>query len=179
MLSFGSVEVICGCMSCGKTETLIRRLRQAVRDQKHVRAIKPPIDNRFHATQIRSRSGAFFEALATFDYQAIRAHIEGADVVGFDEAQFFDPEIVAFCESLANHGVRVIIAGLDQDSDGKPFGPMPALMAVADELKKLPASCAVCGGPASKSHYKGEKTQQIVVGASEYEARCRGCKAQR
>ena len=173
----GRIEVITGCMFSGKSEELVRRLRRALIGRKKVIAFKPVIDDRYHASKIGSHIGTFFEAHAVPDSAHISSVLDGHDVVGIDEVQFFDESIVELCEILANEGVRVIVAGLDLDSANKPFGTIvPSLMCLAESVLKLNAVCVVCGEePATRSFHKGSKTEQVEVGADQYEARCRGC----
>jgi thymidine kinase len=174
-MSKGRIEVITGGMFSGKSEELVRRLRRARIAQKQVLAVKHSSDDRYHRTHIGSHTGLTFEAVTAENVAELHAVAPDVDVLGIDEAQFFHPGLVELCESLANQGVRVIVAGLDQDSHGQPFGPIPSLMAVAEEVTKLHAVCVVCGEEASRSYHKGNKTHQVEVGASQYEARCRKC----
>lgn len=173
----GLIEVISGCMFSGKSEELVRRLRRATIGRKKVIAFKPHIDNRYHPSKIGSHIGTLFEAIPISNSQQIPGFLDGHEVVGIDEVQFLDEGIVDLCETLANRGVRVIAAGLDLDSDNKPFGAiLPTLMCLAERVTKLDAVCVVCGDePATRSFYKGKKMTQVAVGADEYEARCRGC----
>lgn len=179
----GWIEVICGSMFCGKTEELIRRVRRARIARQKVQVFKPAIDTRYNAREVTSHNGLQIEAVPVENVAQIRALIEpDTTVVAVDEVQFFDDEIVALCEELAGRGVRVIVAGLDMDFRGEPFGPMPALMARAEQVDKLRAICVVCGKPASRTQriVNGSPASYddpvILVGASEvYEARCRAC----
>lgn len=174
----GRIEVVIGPMFCGKTEELVRRLRRAQIARKEVRAFKPVIDNRYHKTNLGSHGGVFFNAIPIERACDILDHIVGVEVVGIDEGQFFDEGLPALCEDLAGRGVRVIVAGLDLDTDNNPFGTIPTLMCLAEEVTKLSAVCMVCGDtPASRTVYKGSagKAAQIEVGAEQYEARCRKC----
>lgn len=178
----GSIEVICGPMYCGKTEELIRRLFRAKLAKQQVQVFKPVIDDRYGGIfKISSHSGSEFEAIPVKSSQEVEAQIKAeTTVVGFDEVQFFDEGILALANKLANRGIRVLIAGLDLTFTGEPFGIMPQLMAVAEQVDKLSAICMVCGDLASRSqrlvngrpaHYNDPI---IIVGASElYEARCR------
>ena len=159
----------------GKSEELVRRLRRAIIAKKVVRAIKHASDDRYHQTHIGSHAGLTFEAVPLSTVAEMGFVVRGIQVLGIDEAQFFQPGLVEFCEEMANLGMRVIVAGLDQDSNGKPFGPIPHLMSIAEEVTKLHAVCVVCGEEASRSYHKGQKEHQVEVGASQYEARCRGC----
>lgn len=175
-VSKGRIEVITGSMFCGKSEELVRRLRRAIIARKKVVGIKHSSDDRYHQTHIGCHTGVTFEAVALGTVEDISQYLKpDVEVVGIDEGQFFDPGLADLCESLANRGVRVIVAGLDQDSDGRPFSPIPSLMAVAEDVTKLHAVCIVCGDEASRSYHKGSKTHQVEVGAGQYEARCRGC----
>lgn len=177
----GWAEVICGSMFSGKSEELIRRVRRARFAKQSIAVFKPAIDDRYSETAVVSHNGNEIVALPVARAADIWRHIDDeVDVVGIDEAQFFDEGIVDTVAELANHGYRVIIAGLDQDFRGEPFGPMPKLMAMAELVTKLQAVCAVCGSPASRTqrlidgkpaHYDDPV---ILVGAEEaYEPRCR------
>ncbi len=177
----GSVEVITGSMFCGKTEELIRRLRRATIAKQKVQVFKPAIDNRYNVGKVTSHAGDEFEAQPIQAAREILAALEeGATVVAIDEAQFFDDEIIRIVQQLADQGLRVIVAGLDTDFRGEPFGPMPVLMAQAERVDKLQAICMVCGEPATRTqrlvngqpaHYNDPV---VIVGAAEmYEARCR------
>lgn len=175
-MSKGRIEVIAGGMFSGKSEELVRRLRRATIARKRVVAIKHSSDDRYHQAHIGCHTGVTFEATPLKTVEEIALYLDrDIDVVGIDEGQFFEPGLAELCESLANRGVRVLVAGLDQDSSGKPFGPIPSLMAVAEEVTKLHAVCLVCGEEASRSYHKAGKTEQVEVGASQYEARCRMC----
>lgn len=175
--SHGSVEVITGSMFSGKTEELIRRLKRALYARQKVQAFKPRIDVRYDATRIVSHEAVAVDAVAVATSESLEERIEpGTQVVAIDEAQFFDAGIVAVCERLANRGLRVIAAGLDQDFLGRPFPPMPELMAIAEEVTKVHAVCTVCGGPASRSQRLLAASATVLVGGAEaYEARCRLC----
>ena len=178
-MSKGRIEVIAGGMFSGKSEELVRRLRRATIARKKVFAIKHSSDDRYHQTHIGCHTGVTFEATPLRTTVGISQFLDSvsvpAEVVGIDEGQFFEWGLLDLCEELANRGIRVIVAGLDQDSNGKPFGPIPSLMAVAEEVTKLHAVCMVCGEEASRSYHKAGKTEQVEVGASQYEARCRKC----
>jgi thymidine kinase len=179
--SNGSIEVITGSMFSGKTDELIRRLRRARIARQKIQVFKPIIDNRYALEKVTSHAGSEFEARPVQCARDIIALIEpDTTVVALDEAQFFEPEVGLYCQQLAERGVRVIAAGLDQDFRGQPFGPMPQLMALAEHVDKLHAICTLCGGEASRTQrlinnepaYFDEPI--VVVGASElYEARCR------
>ncbi|WP_077329364.1 thymidine kinase [Virgibacillus siamensis] len=183
MKQSGWVEVICGSMFSGKSEELIRRVRRATFGHLSVRVFKPAIDDRYSDGSVVSHNGNSTIARPVKNSDEILADIEGdsnVDVIGIDEAQFFDENIVAVADELANEGIRVIIAGLDTDFRGEPFGPMPKLMALAESVTKLNAICPVCGSPASRTQrlIDGKPASYddpiIMVGASEsYEPRCR------
>lgn len=175
----GWIEVICGSMFSGKTEELIRRLKRALIAQQHVQAFKPLIDDRYHAQAIASHAGRTLQAVAVADSEALAAAIrDETQVVGIDEVQFFSDDIVPMCQMLALRGVRVVVAGLDQDYLGRPFGPMPALMVDAEFVTKALAICVLCGNPAHRSHRNEQvdSGRTIQVGtAAEYVALCRRC----
>lgn len=176
----GRLEVITGPMFCGKSEELIRRLKRARIARQRVACFKPDMDLRYHRTAIASHGAQFHEAETVAGVERLRETVRGrldtVDVVGVDEAQFMDEGIVPLALELVHAGKRVIAAGLDMTFAGEPFGPMPALMAVADEVVKLSAVCVVCGAPAIHSQRVGESLEVVVVGASGvYEARCRRC----
>ncbi|MDT8899412.1 MAG: thymidine kinase [Thermanaerothrix sp.] len=177
----GSVEVITGSMFSGKTDELIRRLRRATIARQKVQVFKPVIDQRYGNEQVKSHAGTAFDAIPIEKASDILKHLDpDTTVIGIDEAQFFDEAIVTLVQELANRGIRVIVAGLDTDFRGEPFGYMPILMAQAERVDKLQAICMVCGEPACRTqrlvngkpaHYNDPV---IIVGASElYEARCR------
>jgi thymidine kinase len=177
----GSLEVICGSMFCGKTEELIRRLRRAEIARQKVQVFKPIIDTRYQVAKVASHSGAAFEALPIEKSAHILERLDqDTTVVGIDEVQFFDSDILDIIQRLVNEDKRVICAGLDTDFRGEPFGVMPTLMAIAEHVDKLQAICMVCGEPASRTQrlVNGKPAFYddpiIIVGASEmYEARCR------
>jgi thymidine kinase len=168
-------------MFCGKTDELIRRLRRATIARQKVQVFKPSIDNRYDEQRVASHAGSTFEAIAISESKEILNQLaENTTVVGIDEAQFFDAEIVEVAENLADHGIRVIVAGLDMNFKGEPFGCMPVFMALAERVDKLQAICMTCGEPASRTQrlVNGQPARyddpEIIVGASEmYEARCR------
>ena len=176
-----SMEVICGSMFCGKTEELIRRLRRAIIARKKVQVFKPAIDNRYTVEKVHSHAGMEIDAVPIDDINDIYKYLEDdTDVIGIDEAQFFSPDIVTVAEDLVNRGKRLIIAGLDTDFRGEPFGSMPILMAKAERVDKLNAICMVCGEPACRTQrlVNGQPAHYddplVIVGTSEmYEARCR------
>jgi thymidine kinase len=175
----GCVEVVCGSMFSGKTEELLRRVKRARLARQRVILFKPRIDNRYDDVKVVSHEGIKAEATAVTSSAELLTFIDRAhlpDVVGIDEAQFFDEAIVDAAEELANAGVRVICAGLDQDYRGKPFGPMAALMSVAEYVTKLQAVCSRCGAAACRSQrLVGMERQLFVGGAADYEPRCRRC----
>jgi thymidine kinase len=171
---YGSIEVIAGCMFSGKTEELIRRLRRAQIAKQRVEIFKPTIDNRYSATEVVSHSQHRIASHIVKQSSEILALATNADVIGVDEAQFFDEGIVEVCEQLANEQKRVIVAGLDLDYRGKPFGPMPNLMAVAEYVTKTLAVCMQSGLPASRTQRMTSSHELVVVGhTDQYEARHR------
>ncbi|MDA3812747.1 MAG: thymidine kinase [Candidatus Cloacimonetes bacterium] len=173
----GWIEVICGSMFSGKTEELIRRVHRAEYARRKIQVFKPEIDNRYEKDHIVShnkmktpsqivKTAWEIHDLAKYD----------TEIIAIDEVQFFDDNIVEVCDKLANNGKRVIVAGLDQDYSGKPFGPMPALLAIAEYTLKLNAICVKCGNPASRTQRLTKSKETVVVGATDiYEARCRNC----
>jgi thymidine kinase len=172
----GWIEVICGCMFSGKTEELIRRLRRAQIARQKVAVFKPMVDTRYSTSHIVSHSDQSLNSILVKEAREIQENAQDAQVIGIDEAQFFGNELVDVCESLANMGKRVIVAGLDQDYRGKPFGPIPSLLAVGEYITKTLAICAVCGNPADRTQRKTKSQDLIVIGAKDiYEARCRKC----
>ena len=172
----GWIEVIAGCMFSGKTEELIRRLRRAKIAKQAVKIFKPKIDNRYSATDIVSHSEQSLPSILIEDINEVLKYSDDAEVIGIDEAQFFNEDIVNICNGLANQGKRVIVAGLDQDYRGIPFDPMPQLLAIAEYITKTLAICVVCGNPADKTQRKTTTSERVVVGAADiYEARCRKC----
>jgi thymidine kinase len=172
----GSIEVICGSMFSGKTEELIRRLRRAQIAKLQVEIFKPKTDTRYDETAVVSHDLNSIHSTPVDHSSAILLYGSNTQIVGIDEAQFFDDELPEVCVKLANKGVRVIIAGLDMDFTGKPFGPMPALMAIAEEVTKVHAVCMKCGGPALFSFRLVENKNQLMLGEKEsYEPRCRAC----
>jgi thymidine kinase len=173
----GWIEVIAGSMFSGKSEELIRRLRRARIARQKVQVFKPRIDTRFSHDHIVSHSEMRHESSTVTTAGEILARVErGTEVVGIDEGQFFDNELVAVANELARRGVRVIIAGLDQDYTGKPFEPMPQLLAVAEYITKTHAICVRCGQPANYSQRTFDSEERVAVGAGGmYEARCRRC----
>lgn len=172
----GWIEVISGGMFSGKSEELIRRLRRAQIARQRVQIFKPAIDDRFDEKRITSRDNRGLDAVGVSDSSELRSNVElGVKVVGIDEAQFFDEGIVAVCMEMADAGVRVIVAGLDQDYLRRPFGPMPALLAIAEYVSKMHAVCVRCGGQAHYTQRIAGGNSQIEVGDISYEARCRLC----
>lgn len=179
----GWIEVICGSMFSGKTEELIRRLRRAEYARQKVQVFKPAIDNRYDIQNVSSHTGLQITATPIDSTADIRKNIApDTDVIGIDEVQFLGWEVVDLCDELAEAGKRVVVAGLDMDFRGEPFGPMPVLMAQAESVTKLQAICMVCGAPASRTQrlVNGASApydaEVIMVGAEEaYQARCRKC----
>jgi len=176
----GRIEVITGPMFSGKSEELIRRLKRARIARQRVACFKPDIDLRYHRTAIASHSAQTHEAVtvATVAHlrQALYSQLPEVEVIGIDEAQFFDAALVQLATELVHLGKRVLIAGLDTTFTGDPFGPIPALMAISDEVTKLSAVCMVCGAPAIHTQRLGASRELVIVGAAGiYEARCRAC----
>jgi thymidine kinase len=173
----GWIEVITGSMFSGKSEELIRRIRRAEIARQRVQIFKPKIDDRFGAEEIVSHSDMKLPSTAVASAGEILERTEaGTEVVGIDEGQFFDASLVQVANALADRGIRVIVAGLDQDYMGRPFEPMPQLLAVAEYVDKTLAICMRCGAPANRSQRLVAATDRVVVGgAHEYEARCRHC----
>ena len=172
----GSIEVICGSMLSGKTEELIRRMKRAQFANQKVEIYKPCIDVRYSDDQVVSHDAHSIPSTPIDSPASMLLLSSDVEVVGIDEAQFFDDTIVEVVQTLANRGVRVIIAGLDTDYMGKPFGPMPALMAVAEDVQKVHAICMKCGSPANHSHRLSESDQLVVLGEKDiYEPLCRHC----
>jgi thymidine kinase len=172
----GWIEVVCGSMFSGKTEELIRRLNRARIAGQTVEIFKPAIDTRYDETAVVSHNENSIQSTPIQSSLNMLLMRNQATVVGIDEAQFFDDELVYVCETLADQGVRVIVAGLDMDYLGKPFGPMPRLMAVAEYVTKVHAICMVCGDLATHSFRKAAENSLIMLGEKDtYEARCRHC----
>lgn len=177
----GSIEVVTGSMFSGKTDELIRRLRRATIARQKVQVFKPIIDNRYHADKVASHAGTVFDAIPVNSSTEIMRILEpDTSVVGIDEAQFFDDGIVEIAKTLADREIRVLVAGLDTDFRGEPFGCMPVFMCIAERVDKLQAICMVCGEAASRTQrlVNGQPARYndpvVIVGASEmYEARCR------
>ncbi len=164
-------------MFSGKSEELVRRLRRALIARQRIQVFKPVTDNRNEASRLVTRDGREVAAVSVADSDALAATLDQeVEVVGIDEAQFFDEGLVALVGDLADRGVRVIVAGLDQDYLRRPFGPMPAILALAEYVDKMHAVCVVCGGPAHYSQRTAGGDEQVQVGDTEaYEARCRRC----
>lgn len=183
MKKAGRLTVVCGSMFAGKTEELIRRARRALYARKAVQVFKPKVDDRFHESMVVTHMGVRHEAVAVSGVDALRDAVHpGTDVVCIEEAQFFEPGLVALCVELADAGKEVVVAGLDQDFRRQPFGPMPGLMCAADEVLKLHAICMKCGNEASHTYRSVDgrpahwSDPVVLVGATEtYEARCRAC----
>jgi thymidine kinase len=177
----GSIEVVCGSMFSGKTDELIRRLVRATIAKQKVQVFKPAVDVRYAVEKVTSHAGANYDAMPVEKAADIRTKLDqDTTVVGIDEAQFFDAEVVQVAHELADSGIRVLVAGLDTDFRGEPFGPMPILMSIAEHVSKLHAICMVCGDEASRTQrlVNGKPARYddpiVIVGASElYEARCR------
>jgi thymidine kinase len=172
----GWIEVIVGSMYSGKTEELIRRLRRAQIARQRVAIFKPALDDRFGRDHIVSHSELRIPSRAVKSANDVLHYAHEAQVIGIDEGQFLGPDLVRVCERLARRGKRVIVAGLDQDYRGRPFEPMPQLLAIAEYITKTLAICVVCGNPANRSYRKKRRTARVVVGGADlYEARCRRC----
>ena len=176
----GRIEVITGPMFSGKSEELIRRLKRAQIAKRRVTCFKPDLDIRYHRTAIASHSAQTLDALTVSNVEELKAvlmpMIDEVEVIGIDEAQFFDPGLVSLANELVHLGKRVTIAGLDTTFTGEPFPPMPELMAISDEVLKLSAVCMQCGAPAIHTQRLGSSQTLVLVGAAGvYEARCRAC----
>ena len=172
----GSIEVICGSMFSGKTEELIRRLKRANFAKLRVEIFKPKIDTRYSEEDVVSHDRTTIRSTPVESSGSIMLMTSEVDVVGIDEAQFFDEGLVDVCQQLANSGIRVIVAGLDMDFRCTPFGPMPALMAIADDVYKVHAICVRCGALAYVSHRLVVGDKQVLLGEmTEYEPICRDC----
>lgn len=179
MMRRGRVEVVCGSMFSGKTEELIRRLRRAQFAKQRVEIFKPSIDVRYSEEEVVSHEGTSIPSTPVDSSASILLMAQESEVVGIDEAQFFDEHIVEVCNELAARGIRVIVAGLDLDFKGQPFGPMPSLCAIADEVTKVHAICVHCGALAYISHRIVAGEKQVMLGEKqEYEPLCRECYAQ-
>ena len=172
----GWIEVICGSMFSGKTEELIRRLKRAKFAKQNVEIFKPSIDTRYSEEEVVSHDENKIRSTSVDSSGSIMLLSGDVDVVGIDEAQFFDMNIVEVCQNLASRGIRVIVAGLDTDYLGKPFGPMPTLMAVAEYVTKVHAICVRCGNLANHSHRLDDSDKLVVLGETDlYEPICRHC----
>jgi thymidine kinase len=172
----GWIEVVCGSMFSGKTEELIRRLRRAQFAKQKVEIFKPQIDTRYHEEKVVSHQGNEIMSTPVPASSNILLLANDVDVIGIDEAQFFDMELVNVCKQLADSGVRVIVAGLDMDFKGNPFGPMPDLLACAEYVTKVHAICMNCGSLAHISHRKTTDTNLVLLGETDsYEPLCRDC----
>lgn len=172
----GWIEIICGSMFSGKTEELIRRLNRARIAKQRVEIFKPSIDTRYDETNVVSHNENSITSTPVQASSQILIYANNVDVVGIDEAQFFDDELVSVCNKLAASGIRVIVAGLDMDFTGKPFGPIPALMATAEYVTKVHAICMQCGNLAHYSHRKTADEKLVMLGETEsYEPLCREC----
>lgn len=174
-LNPGWVEVISGCMFSGKTEELIRQLRRAELARQPFQVFKPRIDNRYSADHVASHNKTMFPSICVDSASEILAHLERSTlIVGIDEGQFFGDDLIQVVSQLADLGKRVLIAGLDTDWRGRPFGPMPQLLAMADVIRKQYAICMVCGEPATRTQRLAAQQDDILVGSTDaYEARCR------
>ncbi len=175
--SNGHIEVIAGGMFSGKSEELVRRMRRAVIARQRVQVFTPGVDNRHESERVVTRDNRELDAESVVDSRELRKKLHwGVQVVGIDEAQFFDEGLADLLNDLADHGVRVIVAGLDQDFRRQPFGPMPAILATAEYVDKVHAICVRCGGHAHYSQRIAGGGEQVQVGDTEsYEARCRRC----
>jgi len=172
----GWIEVICGSMFSGKTEELIRRLKRAKIAQQNVEIFKPQTDTRYSENNVVSHDSNFIHSTPVAKATDILLQVDGVEVVGIDEAQFFDQTIVEVCNELADRGIRVLVAGLDMDFKGKPFGCMPALLALAEYVTKVHAICIKCGNLAQYSHRKTESENLVLLGEKDvYEPLCRLC----
>ena len=172
----GWIEVICGSMFSGKTEELIRRLKRSQFARQKIEIFKPNLDTRYDEIKVVSHQGSEIHSTPVPSSSNILLLVNDADVVGVDEAQFFDDELPNVCRQLADSGVRVIVAGLDMDFTGKPFGPMPQLMAMAEYVTKVHAICMSCGNLAYVSHRKSADEKLVLLGETDsYEPLCRDC----
>ncbi|MBT3756443.1 MAG: thymidine kinase [Candidatus Cloacimonetes bacterium] len=173
----GWTEVVCGSMFSGKTEELIRRVHRAEYARRKIQVFKPEIDDRYEKDHIVSHSKMKTPSQIVKNAQDIHDLVKyDTEIIAIDEVQFFDDNIVEVCNKLADNGKRVIVAGLDQDYSGKPFGPMPALLAIAEYVTKLNAICVKCGNPASRTQRLTKSKETVIVGTTDiYEARCRNC----
>lgn len=172
---YGWVELICGCMFSGKTEELIRRMTRAQIARQKLQVFKPALDDRYGKEFVASHNANRIDSIPVQSAHEILEKLDDATrIVGIDEAQFFDAALTEVVERLAKRGIRVVVAGLDMDYRGKPFGPMPEIMAIAEQVTKLSAICVVCGAPATRSQRISASEETVLVGAHDsYEARCR------
>lgn len=174
----GWIEVICGSMFSGKTEELIRRLKRAKIANQKVEIFKPKVDTRYDDVKVVSHDANTILATPVENSLKLLNHTEGVNVIGIDEAQFFDEQLTDVCQKLALKGIRVIVAGLDMDYKGVPFGPIPQLLAVAEYITKVHAICSHCGNLATHSYRKVADNQRVMLGEKDtYEPRCRTCYA--
>ena len=172
----GTIEVICGSMFSGKTEELIRRIKRAQFAKQRIEIFKPALDTRYDKTEVVSHNHNSITSTPVESASQILFLASNVDVVGIDEVQFFDPEIINVCNELADQGIRVIVAGLDMDYKGQPFGPMPQLMAIAEQVTKVNAICVSCGDLARNSFRKTYSENLVVLGETDiYIALCRTC----
>lgn len=172
----GCIEVICGSMFSGKTEELLRRLKRVQFSTQDFLLVKPIVDNRYHENDVVSHQGNSIKAVSVSSAQEILTLWKGQHVIGIDEVQFFNGDIVEVCTVLANKGVRVIVAGLDMDFLGNPFGAVPQLLSIAEYVTKVHAICVSCGSLAQYSHRTSSENDQVLLGAVEkYEPLCRSC----
>ncbi len=172
----GSIEVICGSMFSGKTEELLRRLKRAKYAKLNIKIFKPKVDTRYDKEKVVSHDDNYIESIVVENSNKILSFIENAEVVAIDEAQFFDKNLSAICNKIANNGIRVIVAGLDMDFLGNPFGPIPKLLSVAEHITKVHAICVDCGAIANYSFRKTKDVELVKLGEqSEYKPLCRKC----
>lgn len=172
----GWIEVICGSMFSGKTEELIRRIKRAKIANQKIQIFKPATDNRYHESNVVSHDDNFIQSIPIANSVDILQHLSDVNVVGIDEAQFFDEKLPEVCQKLAIRGIRVIIAGLDMDYKGVPFGPIPHLLAIAEYITKVHAICPHCGNLATHSYRLSTEVGKVVLGSKDkYEPRCRIC----
>ncbi len=172
----GWIEIICGSMFSGKTEELLRRIKRTAYAGLKIEVFKPQTDDRYHETKVVSHDERAVKSTPVSDSRHILNVASDVDVVAIDEAQFFDENLTSVCQQLALKGIRVIVAGLDMDYSGKPFGPMPQLMAVAEYITKVHAICVHCGNLANHSYRKHGERSQVLLGSGDlYEPRCRKC----
>jgi len=172
----GSIEVICGSMFSGKTEELLRRLKRAKYAKLNIKIFKPKVDTRYDKEKVVSHDDNYIKSIVVENSNKILSFIENAEVVAIDEAQFFDKNLSAICNKIANNGIRVIVAGLDMDFLGNPFGPIPKLLSVAEHITKVHAICVDCGAIANYSFRKTKDVKLVKLGEqSEYKPLCRKC----